>query len=200
MRQYLLQLQHMRCATPMNILTETSPEIPKNQNRKTDNSKVAGPCRTGNSDNSNYWSTSGALFVKLPAGPSQSCRARVLPTPVANKKNGNSQSCRGPSKVAGPKNRKIENRKTEKDHVCMFCFFCVLCFAFVVFLGEVSVSMFIGAGQPMMAGLATYAAPAPRTAVRVLVQMALSARRPTEHGRHRAAPRTRTVICIKLHK
>jgi hypothetical protein len=41
--------------------------------------------------------------------------------------------------------------------------------------------------RPVMVGLATYAAPAPRAAVRVLVQMALSARRPTDRGRHRAA-------------
>ena len=115
----------MCCAAPMNILTETSPEIPKIQNRKTDNSKVAGPCRTGNSDNSNYWSTSGALFVKLPAGPSQSCRARVLPTPVAKKTE--------IPKVAGalPKlpDRKTEKSKTGKPKKIIFCIFCFFCFS-----------------------------------------------------------------------
>ena len=148
--------QCIYCATPMNILTETSPEIPKIQNRKTDNSKVAGPCRTGNSDNSNYWSTSGALFVKLPAGPSQSCRARVLPTPVAKEKKrkfpklpGPFQSCR----TEKPKNRKpeipiIQSCQTGNYFLAFFVF---LCFCMFVFLGEVSVSMFIGAGQCMQA-------------------------------------------------
>ena len=52
----------------------------------------------------NYWSELLAylrgIISKVAGGPSQSCRMRVLPTPVA--KTGNSQSCRGPSKVAGP--------------------------------------------------------------------------------------------------
>ena len=43
--------------------------------------------------------------------------------------------------------------------------------------------------KPVTVGLATYAEHAPRAAVRVLVQMALSAHSPAEHGHHRDAPR-----------
>ena len=129
-------------------LTGTSenskPEIP-----------IIQSCQTGNY----FWHFWFVYFGHFWSGPSQSCR-RDPPKVVgcAFCPHLSQKKKTGIPKVAGAL-PKLPDRKTEKSKpeipIIQSCqtgnyfwlCFCSICFAFFVFFGEVSVSMFIGAGQ-----------------------------------------------------
>ena len=118
----------MSCPAPMDILTETTPDIPIIQKPEI---LIIQSCRSeipiipklpvGNSDNSNYWSTSGItgrnywrtsgeLFPKLPGGPPKVAGCAFCPH--LTQKNGNSKVAGAHPKLPDRKIPKIQ-KKTE---------------------------------------------------------------------------------------